>query len=91
MSDDFPTLNRIKAVGMVANSSIRGQLSAEDRRTIEDAIEKDLDAAAQRALEDHERVEKLEGQVQALSEAIIAIAEPSAMVDDAVQFVKDKM
>jgi hypothetical protein len=91
MSDEYPTKLRIQAIGIVANSSARAQLSPEDRRVLEDAIEKDLDAADHRALEDHERVEKLEGQVHALSDAIVAIAEPSATVDGAVQTVKDKM
>jgi len=59
---------------------------------LENAVKQDLDdAEPQVAADSVERLEKLEGQVQALSEAIIVIAEPSASVDDAVKSVKDKM
>jgi hypothetical protein len=91
MSDVYPTPNRIKAVGLLARSSSIDVLSPEDRKMIEDAIEQDLDAASRQVAADHGRLQKLEGQVEALSDAVIAIAEPSDIVDGAVQTVKDKM
>ena len=95
MSDDtLPTVNHIKAVDMMKNLSMGDgvdALSPEDRTMIEDAIEADLDAESQHAANDEARLTKLEGQVHAQSEAIIAIAQPSDAVDGAVQTVKDKM
>jgi hypothetical protein len=92
MSDNLPTVNRVKAIDMVANSSEGlDRLSPADRTTLEDAVEQDLNAASDRAARDEERLSKIEGQVHALSDAVIAIAEPSDVVDGAVRTVKDKM
>lgn len=55
------------------------------------ALEEDLDAASLQAADSEERLKKLEEQVQALSDAVIVIAEPSPAVDEAVKIVKDKM
>jgi hypothetical protein len=92
MSSDLPSVNRLKALEMIAKSSeSRGRLSVEDQSALEDALEQDLDAALHQPLDDHQRLVKIEGQVHALSDAVIAIAEASDAVDDAVKTVKDKM
>lgn len=86
-----PTVNRIKALDMMSHLPSSDGMSPSDKAALEDALEQDLDAASHQAKDDQVRFEKLEGQVHALSDAIIVIAEPSASVDDAVQTVKDKM
>lgn len=91
MSDDHPTVNRIKALGMVTHLSSNDAMVPNDKAALEDAIEQDLDAASDLAASSEDRLTKLEGQVHALSDAIIVIAEPSAAVDGAVKTVKDKM
>ncbi len=92
MADDAPTVNRLKALDLLKNAS--PGLSPEDRTNLETAIEHDLDTAAASAASETERLEKVEGQVHALSDAVVAIAEPSKpsiAVEGAVQAVKDTM
>jgi len=91
MSDHLPTVNRIKALDMMRHLPSSDGMSPEDKTALEDALEQDLDTASHQAMDDQERLQKLEGQVHALSDAIIVIAEPSASIDDAVRTVKDKM
>ena len=91
MSDKSATVNRTKAVDIIAALSAGAELSQEDRTMLEDAVEQDLDATSHDAAHDEDRLKKLEGQVHALSDAVIAIGEPSDAVDGAVQRVKDKM
>ena len=91
MSDDHPTVNRIKALDMMARSPASDAMAPTDRAALEDAIEHDLDTASHQAEDSETRLTRIEGQVEALSDAIIAIAEPSDAVDDAVKTVRDKM
>ena len=91
MSDGFPTVNRIKAHDMMSHLSSSDSMSPKDKAVLEDALEQDLDTASHQAADNQDRLTKLEGQVHALSNAIIAIAEPSAAVDGAVNTVKDNM
>jgi hypothetical protein len=92
MSDDHPTLttvNRVKARDMMTHGSSTHGMSPKDQAELEDAIEQDLDTASHQAADSEERLTRVEGQVQALSDAIIVIAEPSAAVDGAVRAVKE--
>ena len=78
MSDKLPTVNRIKAIDMVANLSV-DDLSPEDRLSIEDAIEADLDAESVHVADDEARLTNLEDQMHALSDAI---AEPAIVIEN---------
>ena len=89
MPDDTHAMNRLKAVGIVNVSSAR--LSPETQTQLVDAIELDLNAASEQLADDSVRIAKLEGQVHALSDAIIVIAQPSDEVDRAARAVKEKM
>lgn len=91
MSNNLPTVNRVKALEMMGHSSAADGMSPKDKAVLADALEQDLDTASHQAADSEDRLTKLEGQVHALSDAIIVIAEPSAAVDGAVQTVKDKM
>ena len=91
MSDDLPTVNRIKAHDILTHSPASDGLSPKDKAALEAALEQDLETASRLAADSEERFTKLEGQVHALSDAIIVIAEPSAAVDGAVKTVKDNM
>ena len=55
-----------------------------------DAVEHDLDAESQRAAAGEERLAKIEGQLRALSDAIIVKAALADAVDGTVQTVEDK-
>jgi hypothetical protein len=90
MQDALATVNRLKAVAIVSASASIGRLSPEARVLLEDAIEQDLDAASHEAARVEARLARMEGQVHALSDAIVVIAAPSDAVDSAVQTVRDK-
>ena len=92
MSDNSrPRTGSKRSTSWPTHPPISVSLSAGGQDPLEDALEQDLDAASQHAADDEERLTKLEGQVHALSDAIIAIAEPSDAVDGAVKTVKDTM
>jgi hypothetical protein len=57
-------------------------LSPEDRIMIEDAIEADLDAESLHSAHDEARLTRLEDQMNALSEAVVVIAEPAVANED---------
>jgi hypothetical protein len=81
---DTPTINRRKAVEMMARSSAAGDLSQEDRTLLEDAIEHDLNVDAQHAVDGEERLLKIEALMQALTDPIQGI-------DTALQALEGRM
>ena len=92
MADTPPTVNRIKALEIAEASGARHPgLSQEQRSVLEHAIEQDLDASCQQAAGSEARLAKVEGQMHALADAVLAIAEPSEAVNAAVEAVKGKM
>jgi hypothetical protein len=91
MSDSLPTVNRSKALAIVETAAATLGVFEKDRSLLVDAVEQDLDIASQQATEGEARLGKVEQQIHAMADAIVAIAEPSAAIDGAVQAVKDKM
>jgi hypothetical protein len=82
---------KARAEELVADSVHGGKhVSSGVRRTVVDALTKDLHAADQ-ATEDEARLVKIETQTRVLAEAVIAITETAATVAPAVQAVKDEM
>ena len=82
--------NKRKAKELIAKLAV-GRLTREDDEELENAIENDLNTASQQGASSEARLIKVEAQVHALSDAVVAIAEPSDTVDGAVKTVKDKM
>jgi DNA-binding response OmpR family regulator len=60
MSDDLPTVNRIKAVEMVSHLSGGEDMSLKDKAALEDALEQDFDTASDQAADDQERLTKVD-------------------------------
>ena len=91
MSDSLTTVNRTKALAIVETACRHSGVSEKDKTIMVDAVEQDLDIASQQATDGEGRLSKVEQQIHAMADAIVAIAEPSAAIDGAVQAVKDKM
>ena len=84
---------RVESLIDAASVVTTGHVSLVNRGILTDALTHDLDVAAHQALDDRERLDKLETQTQALADAVIAIADtgPSAAVAPAVEAVKAEM
>jgi hypothetical protein len=84
---------RVESLIDAASVVTTGHVSLVNRDILTDAVTHDLDLAAHQALDDRERLDKLETQTQALADAVIAIADtgPSAAVAPAVETVKAEM
>jgi hypothetical protein len=85
--------SRVEALIDAASVLTTGHVSLANRDTLTDALTHDLDTAAHQALDNRERLDKLETQTRVLADAVIAIADtgPSVAVAPAVQAVKAEM
>ena len=94
-----PGTNKNRATEAVADmiAASGRQHSPEQAAMLQKAVETDMDTADKATAEastqaavDHERLAKVEEQLDVLSHAVIVIAEPCETIDAAVQAVKDQ-
>jgi hypothetical protein len=80
-----------RATALVESIAERNGFSADEVAPIIQAVALDLQAGADRAVADGERIAKLEVQTRVLAAAVVAITETSDALAPAVKAVKDEM
>jgi hypothetical protein len=92
-SDALPGSSTVQATALVQTIADRGgnHLSSAELAPLVQAVAEDIEAGADKATVDGERLARVETQTRALAEAVLAITETAEALAPAVKAVKDGM